>query len=249
MPLAHKIVFTKNAVEGWCQGKARDKYVLQDVSSVSQMLKLIIFGPPSAGKGTQAQMLSKKYAIPQIATGDLLREAVARKTPLGVKIKSYLDSGRLGPDDLIVQLISDRASQPDCAEGYILDGFPRTMGQAEELDKMTEIDLVLNIVVELEELVERAVGRRICPECAAVYHVRFNPPKTDGRCDKCDASLTQRDDDKEHTVRNRLRIYMEQTAPLVEHFRKKGSIVDIDGSVGIDGVFDQMVEAIERVHG
>jgi adenylate kinase len=211
------------------------------------MLKLIIFGPPSAGKGTQAQRLSKTYGIPQIATGDLLREAVKNKTPLGVKIKSYLDSGRLGPDDLIVQLISNRASQPDCVGGYILDGFPRTMGQAEELDKMTEIDLVLNIVVELEALVERAVGRRICPKCAAVYHVKFNPPKAEGVCDSCGSQLIQRDDDKEHTVRNRLNIYTEQTAPLVEHFRKKGNIVDIDGSAGIDGVFDQMVEAIERL--
>ncbi len=208
-------------------------------------MKLIIFGPPSAGKGTQAQRLSKKYGIPQIATGDLLREAVAKQTPLGVKIKSYLDSGRLGPDDLIVQLISNRASQPDCEGGYILDGFPRTMGQAEELDKMTDIDLVLNIVVDLEALVERAVGRRICPKCAAVYHVKFNPPRAEGVCDKCGSPLIQRDDDKEDTVRNRLKIYTEQTAPLVEHFRKKGCIVDIDGSTGIDGVFGQMVAAID----
>ena len=211
------------------------------------MLKLIIFGPPSAGKGTQAQRLSKKYGIPQIATGDLLREAVAKKTPLGVKIKSYLDSGRLGPDDLIVQLISERVSKPDCADGYILDGFPRTMGQAEELDKMTKVDIVLNIVVDFEMLVERAIGRRICKQCAAVYHVKFNPPEKEGVCDKCGAELIQRDDDKEDTVRNRLRIYMEQTAPLVDHFKKQGILVDIDGSRGIDGVFDQMVDAIEKV--
>lgn len=209
------------------------------------MLKLIIFGPPSAGKGTQAQKLSKKYGIPQIATGDLLREAVAKKTPLGVKIKSYLDTGRLGPDDLIVQLISGRVSKPDCADGYILDGFPRTMGQAHELEKMTEVDLVLNIVVDFEELVERAVGRRICPDCAAVYHVRFNPPREQGRCDKCGAALIQRDDDKEETVRKRLKVYMDQTAPLIDHFRAKGNLMDIDGSVGIDGVFEQMVRAID----
>lgn len=212
-----------------------------------QMLKLIIFGPPSAGKGTQAQRLSGKYGIPQIATGDLLREAVAKQTPLGKKIKSYLDSGRLGPDDLIVQLISERVSRPDCEDGYILDGFPRTIGQAEELDKMTDVDLVLNIVVDFEALVERAVGRRICGDCAAVYHVRFNPPKVQGICDKCGSQLVQRDDDKEETVRNRLKIYMEQTAPLVEHFKAKGILVDVDGSRGIDGVFDQMVHSIERV--
>ncbi len=211
------------------------------------MLKLIIFGPPSAGKGTQAQKLSKKYGIPQVSTGDLLREAVAKQTPLGLKIKSYLDTGRLGPDDLIVQLISDRVSSPDCADGYILDGFPRTMGQALELEKMTEVDLVLNIVVDFEELVVRAVGRRICPECAAVYHVEFNPPREDGVCDMCGSALIQRDDDKEETVRNRLKVYMDQTAPLIEHFRAKGNLVDIDGSAGIDGVFEQMVRAVEKV--
>jgi adenylate kinase len=240
--LADKIIFTKTL--GREQAISTSFKMLR---LVVRMLKLIIFGPPSAGKGTQAQRLSKKYGIPQIATGDLLREAVAEQTPLGVKIKSYLDSGRLGPDDIIVQLISDRASMPDCSDGYILDGFPRTMGQAVELDKMTEVDVVLNIVVDLELLVERAIGRRICGQCAAVYHVKFNPPKTPGVCDKCGSGLVQRDDDKEDTVRNRLRVYMEQTAPLVEHFRKKGNLVDIDGSRGIDGVFDQMVEAIEMV--
>ncbi len=209
------------------------------------MMKLIIFGPPSAGKGTQAQRLSTKYGIPQVATGDLLREAVAKKTPLGIKIKSYLDTGKLGPDDLIVQLIRDRVSQPDCKNGYLLDGFPRTMGQAMELDKMTEVDLVLNIVVDMEALVERAVGRRICPKCAAVYHVKFNAPKKTGVCDKCGSSLIQRDDDKEETVRKRLKVYQEQTSPLVEHFRTKGNLVAVDGSKGIDDVFGQMTKAID----
>ncbi len=146
-----------------------------------------------------------------------------------------------------MQLISDRVSSPDCADGYILDGFPRTMGQALELEKMTEVDLVLNIVVDFEELVVRAVGRRICPECAAVYHVEFNPPREDGVCDMCGSALIQRDDDKEETVRNRLKVYMDQTAPLIEHFRVKGNLVDIDGSAGIDGVFEQMVRAVEKV--
>lgn len=211
------------------------------------MLKLIIFGPPSAGKGTQAQRLSKKYGIPQVSTGDLLREAVAKQTPLGVKIKSYLDTGKLGPDDLIVQLIKDRVSQPDSANGYLLDGFPRTIGQSTELDKMTEIDLVLNIAVDLEMLVERAVGRRICTKCAAVYHVKFNQPKADGVCDNCGTILIQRDDDKEATVRNRLNVYKDQTAPLIEHFKTKGNLVDIDGSKGIEDVFRQMTAAIDRL--
>jgi adenylate kinase len=210
-------------------------------------MKLVIFGPPSAGKGTQAQKLSKKYRIPQVATGDLLRKAVADKTPLGLKVKSILDQGKLGPDNLIVQLIKDRVAKPDCKAGYLLDGFPRTMGQAKALEKMTDIDLVLNIVVDLELLVERAVGRRTCPKCSAVYHVKFNPPMNEGVCEKCGSKLVQRDDDKEETVRNRLRVYMEQTAPLVEHYRTKGKLVDIDGSGGIEAVFAQMVKAISQI--
>ena len=208
-------------------------------------MKLIIFGPPSTGKGTQAQKLSKKYGIPQVATGDLLREHVAKKTPIGLKVKAILDAGKLGPDDLIVQMISDRVSNPDCKDGYLLDGFPRTMGQAEELEKMTNIDLVLNIVVDFESLVERAVGRRICPKDGSVFHVKFNPPKTTGICDKCGSTLIQRDDDKEETVRRRLGVYREQTAPLVEYYKKKGKLVDIDGSGGIDAVFAQMVKHID----
>lgn len=211
------------------------------------MMKLVIFGPPSAGKGTQAQKLSKRYGIPHVATGDLLREHVAKKTPIGVKVKEILDAGKLGPDDLIVQMIKERVSQPDCRNGYLLDGFPRTMNQARELEKMTDIDLVLNIVVDPEVLVERAVGRRICPRCAAVYHVRFNPPKNDGICDKCGTPLIQRDDDKEETIRRRLKVYQEQTAPLIEHYRSKGKLVDIDGSKGIEGVFEQLVKAVESV--
>jgi len=210
-------------------------------------MKLVIFGPPSAGKGTQAQKLSKRYGIPQISTGDLLRDHVARKTPIGMKVKEILDAGRLGPDDLIVQMIKERVSQPDCRDGYLLDGFPRTMNQARELEKMTDVDLVLNIMVDPEVLVERAVGRRICPKCGAVYHVKFNPPKRQGICDKCGSPLIQRDDDKEETVRRRLKVYQEQTAPLIEYYRSKGKLVDIDGSKGIEGVFEQLVNAVEGV--
>ncbi|MCX6657614.1 MAG: adenylate kinase [Euryarchaeota archaeon] len=210
-------------------------------------MKLVIFGPPSAGKGTQAQKLSKQYGIPQVATGDLLRKAVADKTPLGLRIKSYLDQGKLGPDEVIVQLIKERVAKPDCKNGFLLDGFPRTMGQAKELERMTDIDLVLSIVVDFEALVERAVGRRTCPKCSAVYHVKFNPPMNEGVCEKCGSELIQRDDDKEDTVRNRLRVYQEQTAPLIEYYRKKGKLVDIDGSGGIDAVYSQMVKAISNM--
>jgi len=211
-------------------------------------MKLVIFGPPSAGKGTQAQKLSKKYNIPQIATGDLLREHVAKKTPIGIKVKEILDQGKLGPDELIVQMIKDRVSQPDCKNGYLLDGFPRTMNQAKHLEKMADVDVVLNIGVDTELLVGRAVGRRICPKCASVYHVDFNPPKKEGICDKCGSQLIQRDDDKEETVRKRLNVYREQTEPLIEYYRKKGKLVDIDGSLGIDGVFEQMVRAVSRLN-
>jgi len=210
-------------------------------------MKLVIFGPPSAGKGTQAQKLSKQYGIPQVATGDLLRKAVADKTPLGLKIKSYLDQGKLGPDEVIVQLIKERVAKPDCKNGFLLDGFPRTMGQAKELERMTDIDLVLSIVVDFEALVERAVGRRTCPKCSAVYHIKFNPPMNEGICEKCGFKLIQRDDDKEETVRNRLKVYQEQTAPLIEYYRKKGKLVDIEGSGGIDAVFAQMVDAISHL--
>jgi len=210
-------------------------------------MKLVIFGPPSAGKGTQAQKLSKQYGIPQIATGDLLRKAVADKTPLGLKIKSYLDQGKLGPDEVIVRLIKERVAKPDCKKGFLLDGFPRTMGQAKELERMTDIDLVLSIVIDFEALVERAVGRRTCPKCSAVYHIKFNPPMNAGMCEKCGSKLIQRDDDKEETVRNRLKVYQEQTAPLVEYYRKKGKLVDIDGSGGIDAVFARMVDAISHL--
>ena len=207
-------------------------------------MKLVVFGPPSAGKGTQAQKLSQRYGIPQVSTGDLLRKAVAEGTPLGKKVKSYLDQGRLGPDPLIVELIKDRVSKPDCAKGYLLDGFPRTMNQAKELEKMTDIDLVLNIVVDPEILVERAVGRRSCPKDGSVYHVKFNPPRRDLVCDKCGTPLSHRDDDKEETVRNRLKVYQEQTAPLIEYYRTRKKIVDIDGTGGIDAVFDRMIKAI-----
>ena len=210
-------------------------------------MKLVVFGPPSAGKGTQAQKLSQKYRIPQVSTGDLLRKAVAEQTPLGKKVKSYLEQGKLGPDDLIVQLINDRVSKPDCRNGYLLDGFPRTMGQAKELEKMTDIDLVLSIMVDPEILVERAVGRRSCPKDGAVYHVTFNPPKMDLVCDKCGTKLVQRDDDKEETVRNRLKVYQDQTAPLIEYYRKKGKLADIDGTGGIDAVFERMVKAIASI--
>lgn len=223
-----------------------NKYPLPNAIAAAEM-KLIVFGPPSAGKGTQSQKLAQKYGIPQVATGDLLREAVAKKTPLGMKIQSYLDQGKLGPDDLIVQLMTARISRPDCRNGYLLDGFPRTIGQALAFDRMTDIDLVLNIVVDFELLVDRSVGRRICKECATVYHVSFNPPAVEGICDKCGSQLIQRKDDKEETVRHRLDVYSEQTAPLIEYYRQKGKLVDIDGSVGIDGVFQQMVAAIERL--
>lgn len=212
-------------------------------------MKLVIFGPPNAGKGTQSQKLSEKYKIPQVSTGDLLRKAVADKTPLGLKVKSYLDQGKLGPDRLIVQIIKERIAKPDCKNGYILDGFPRTMAQAYELEKITQVDLVLNIVVDPDALLERAVGRRVCPKDGAVYHIKYNPPvKVPGKCDKCGSVLKQREDDKEETVRERLRVYREQTEPLIAYYKGKCKLVDIDGAGGIESVFSQMVVAIEKIN-
>jgi len=211
-------------------------------------MKLVIFGPPNAGKGTQSQKLSEKYKIPQVSTGDLLRKAVADKTPLGLKVKSYLDQGKLGPDRLIVEIIKERIAKPDCRNGYILDGFPRTMAQAYELEKITDVDIVLNIVVDFEVLLERATGRRVCPKDGTVYHIKYNPPmKLPGKCDKCGTDLILRDDDNEVTVGERLRVYREQTEPLIDYYRKKGKLVDIDGTGGIDAVFDRMLTAISAI--
>ncbi len=183
-------------------------------------MRVILLGPPGAGKGTQAQFIQEKFGIPQIATGDMLRAAVKEGTPLGLKAKEVMDSGQLVSDDIIVGLVKERIAQPDCANGFLFDGFPRTIPQAEALvDEGIAIDYVVELDVEDEEIVRRLSGRRVHPGSGRVYHVEFNPPRVEGQDDETGEALVQRDDDREETVRNRLNVYKEQTRPLVDFYR------------------------------
>jgi adenylate kinase len=193
-------------------------------------MKLILLGPPGGGKGTQAKRIIEKLKIPQISTGDLLRAEAASGSALGKKLKEYMDSGKLGPDDLITQIIKERVSKPDCAKGFIFDGYPRTMAQAEALGTFTNVDVVLNLKVADSEIVDRLTSRRTCKGCGAIYNLKNIPPKVAGKCDKCSGELFQRDDDNAATVGKRLRVYHEQTAPLIDYYKKKGLVVEVDCS-------------------
>ncbi|AEA47102.1 adenylate kinase [Archaeoglobus veneficus] len=217
-------------------------------------MNLILLGPPGSGKGTQAKLIVEKYGIPQISTGDMLREAVAKGTELGKKAKEYMDKGQLVPDEVVIGIVKERLKQPDCDKGFILDGFPRTIAQAEALDKMLEelgkkIDAVINIQVPEEEVVKRIVNRRSCRNCGAVYHLIYKPPKEEGKCDKCGGELYQRDDDKEDTVRARYQVYREQTEPLIDYYQKKGLLYNIDGTKSIDDVFKDIEAILEKIKG
>ncbi len=213
-------------------------------------MNLILLGPPGAGKGTQAASLIEKYSIPQISTGDILRKAVKEKTSLGIKAKSYMNSGNLVPDDVVVGIIKDRLAEADCSKGFILDGFPRTIVQAEKLDEMLtaedkKIDKVLNVAVEDEVLIKRLTGRRICKDCGIGFHVIFAPPTNEGICDKCSGELFQRDDDEEDTIISRLGVYKNQTSPLIDFYTRKGILASIQGNNAVDKIFSDMCEAIE----
>ncbi len=212
-------------------------------------MNIIMLGPPGAGKGTQAKMMVDKLGIPQISTGDMLREAVREGTDLGRKAKEYMDAGKLVPDEVVIGIVKERLGQPDCDKGFILDGFPRTIPQAEALDKVLEelgrgVEYVINVAVPNEELITRLTGRRTCKQCGAMYHVVFNPPRKEGVCDKCGGELYQRDDDKEETIRQRLRVYEEQTAPLIEYYRGKGVLFDIDGTGSIGEIFEKIAKVL-----
>ena len=211
-------------------------------------MNLILLGGPGAGKGTQAKKLIEKFNIPQISTGDILRAAVKEGTEMGRKAKEYMDAGKLVPDEVVIGIIKDRLAQPDCKQGFILDGFPRTVPQAEALDKVlvglgSKIDHVVSIDVDEEALVARLTGRRTCKsaKCGQMYHVRFTPPKKAGVCDKCGAELYQRDDDNETTVRSRLATYNQATAPLIAYYGKQNLLRPIKGVGGIDDIFKQIV--------
>jgi adenylate kinase len=212
-------------------------------------MKLVLLGPPGAGKGTQAKMLIEKYQIPQISTGDILRQAVKDGTPLGKKAKTYMDQGKLVPDDLIITLIKERINADDCSDGYIFDGFPRTVAQAEALDSLlkslaTELDAVVSIEVPEDEVVKRLSGRRTCKNCGALYHILYTPPAKEGICDKCGGSLFQRSDDNEATIRQRLSVYREQTAPLIAYYTKQDLVKAIPGVGDPQAIFAEMCRAL-----
>ena len=207
-------------------------------------MKLVLLGPPGAGKGTQAVRLSERFGVPHISTGDILRRHVAEKTDLGKKAERYMRDGRLVPDDLVIEMVRGRLAQKDAKEGFILDGFPRTREQAAALGGMGKVDHALLLFLDPEDLIKRSSGRRICKDCEAVYHVLMNAPKKPGVCDQCGGPLITRDDDKEETVRHRIRVYEEQTSPLVAYYKEKGLLVQVYGSGLIDEVFERTIEAL-----
>ena len=213
-------------------------------------MRLRLLGPSGAGKGTQAARIVEKYKIPHISTGDIFRQNIKEGTELGKKAKEYMDQGLLVPDELTVGLVTDRISQPDCGNGFMLDGFPRNVSQAVQLDAFLKnngiaLDKVINIEVDKEKLVARAVGRRICKSCGATYHIEFNPSKEEGVCDICKGDLYQRADDNEETVSKRIQVYLDETKPLADYYSKVGIIADIDGQQSIDKVFNDIVSALE----
>jgi len=207
-------------------------------------------GPPGAGKGTQAALLVDHYKIPHISTGDMFREAIKQGTPLGLKAKEYMDAGALVPDEVTIGIVADRLAQPDCANGFLLDGFPRTAAQADALAKILSdlninLDGVVNIEVPEEVLLERLTGRRVCKQCAATFHTVFNPPKVQGICDKCGGELFQRSDDTIETAQNRLKVYNEQTEPLIAYYSRQGLLKRIEGDGEIQQVFRNIVKVLE----
>ena len=205
-------------------------------------MKIIMLGSPGAGKGTQAKMIADKYGVPHISTGDIFRANIKNGTELGMEAKKYMDQGLLVPDELTVRILLDRVAQDDCKNGYVLDGFPRTIPQAEVLDsELTKlgdhIDYAINVDVPDENIVKRMSGRRACLTCGATYHIEHVPPKKEGICDVCGSELVLRDDDKPETVKNRLNVYHEQTQPLIDFYTEKGVLKTVDGTVPMEEVF------------
>lgn len=209
-------------------------------------MKLILLGAPGAGKGTQAEFISEKYNIPMVSTGNMIREALKNETELGLKAKSFMDAGQLVPDEVVIGIIKERLDAEDCKNGFILDGFPRTIPQAEALDKMgIELDKVVNYEVPDEAIIARMSGRRVCGACGSSYHTEFNRPQKDGVCDKCGAELVQRKDDHPDTVKERLRVYHEQTEPLKDYYSKTGKLRMVDGQNEIAAITKATFAALE----
>ena len=212
-------------------------------------MKIIMLGAPGAGKGTQAKMIAAKYGIPHISTGDIFRANIKNGTELGAKAKEYMDKGLLVPDELVVDLVIDRFKEPDCEKGYVLDGFPRTIPQAEALDKALSaigenVDYAINVEVPDENIINRMGGRRACVGYGATYHIKYSPTKVEGKCDTCGADLIIRDDDKPETVKNRLSVYHEQTQPLIDYYTNKSIIAEVDGTVDMNDVFQAIVNVL-----
>lgn len=213
------------------------------------MLRTVLLGPPGAGKGTQATRIVEKYNVPHISTGDIFRENIKNGTELGKKAQEYMNKGELVPDDLVIEIATTRLLADDCKEGFLLDGFPRTVYQAEKLDEFLkahglELDVVIDIEVGKDELITRLTGRRVCKACGASYHVVNIPPKTEGICDSCGGELFQRADDTVETVNNRIEVYNEQTMPLVDYYKNAGKLAVVDGALSLDTVFEEIVKAI-----
>lgn len=213
-------------------------------------MHIILLGAPGAGKGTQAELLIKKYGLAHVAPGDIFRQAVREGTPLGKKAKEYMDRGALVPDEIVIGIMRERLAREDCRRGFLLDGFPRTVNQADALGQtLQELGITLDGVVNLEvsevELVRRLTGRRVCPKCGANYHVMFNPPRTEGRCDNCGTDLIQRDDDREETVRRRLEVYRNQTQPLINYYQERGLLKTVNGEQLVAKVSQDLARIIE----
>jgi adenylate kinase len=212
-------------------------------------MNIILLGPPGAGKGTQAKRMIERYGIPQISTGDMLRAALKEGTPLGLEAKKFMDQGQLVPDSVVIGLVKERIQKSDCAKGYMLDGFPRNVSQAEALDKMLaelgqKVDNVISIEVPSQELLGRLTGRRTCRSCGAGFHIMFDPPKKDGVCDKCSGELYQRDDDNEATVKSRLEVYDKQTKPLIDYFQKQAKLRSIPGVGAMEDIFGRIAAVL-----
>ena len=208
-------------------------------------MNIVILGPPAVGKGTYAGFLSKKYSIPKISVGDLFRTAIKDRTELGKKIKDYVSSGDLVPDEIVIELVKNRLEEDDCKQGFLLDGYPRTVPQAEAMMKFKKIDVALNFVAPDKVIMERIGGRRTCRKCGAIYHIKNVPPTIEGICDRCSGRLVQRSDEKPEVIKNRLVVYREKTKPVIDYLRKKGLIADIDAHYSIEEI-DKILAQCEK---